>query len=148
MRELEELRDQGSAPARSPDGSRIAVITDPGLWEICDGWTGCRPGRGMGQNPVIYTYDFASAERELIDAMYSAPAVRAANPDWSPDGSQLVFDLFDPTTVYGSGRYFPQRRIFTLSVETGEVRQLVPEAANPAVTVYSDHGAVWSRVTR
>jgi Tol biopolymer transport system component len=147
-RELEELRDLpflGNLPAAwSPDGSTIAVITHPGSWEVCDAWLGCRPGPAFGKSSVIYRYDVGSdlglGEREVI---YTAPDFLASDPDWSPDGRHVVFAAnFSPRD--GSGL----RRIFTVSLETGEVRQLIPEAANPAFADYEDHSAVWFRGNR
>lgn len=152
VREFEELPDDlVSDPAWSPDGSRIAFATHPGPWQICDWWSGCRPGPGMGKSSAIHSYHLASADWEVIDAISPATAVLAANPDWSPDGSQLVFDLRDLSTVclgYPCPTREPDsRRIFTLSVATGEVRRLIADAANPTVAEYEDYGPVWSRAT-
>lgn len=139
-------------PAWSPDGSRIGFVTNPGPSQICDWWTGCVPGPGMGKSSVIYRYHLPSADWEVIDAIYPAPAVLAGNPDWSPDGNRLVFDLREQSTVCVGHPCAPHksdlRRIFALTVATGEVRRLIPEAENPAVADYEDYGPVWSRVAR
>ena len=158
LRALDELPDLGSEPAWSPSGSRIAVVTDPGVWKICSWVPGsqpgpCRPGPGIGKSSVVYSYDLATGARRVIPAIFPLSGAGAGNPDWSPDGSQLLFDLRDATLSCmgggcpdaGSGG---PRRIYTMSVETGEVRRLIPEAVNPAVADYEDLDAVWSRVVR
>lgn len=102
----------------------------------------------------MYSYDLTTAGRQVIEGIYPASLVLAANPDWSPDGSELVFDLLDPTLSGPCWGYCPNagqlvpRRIFTLSLETGEVRRLIAEAANPAFADYEDYGPVWARVVR
>lgn len=117
--------------AWSPDGSTIAVITgNPWLYATYP--------------YVIYRYDIASRG---LEAVHTAPGIgvggAANHPDWTPDGSRIVFDA---SSHEGDPR--ERRRIFTVSVETGEVRQLIPEAANPSVAHYSDFDAVWSRAQR
>jgi Tol biopolymer transport system component len=145
LRELEELRGRVSAPAWSPDGSMIASITDPGLWQNCTSQLGCQPGSGFEESSVIRIFRLAAAELEVIDAIHPTAFVRAANPEWSPDGSRLIFDLWDanPSSLEDFGR-----RIYTVSLETGAVRQLIPDAIDAAVANYSDWGAVWSRPSR
>jgi Tol biopolymer transport system component len=146
-RELDALTDLGpqSRPAWSPDGSTIAIITQPGPWEWCDPWLGgCRPGPAFGESSVIYTYDIgpdlALGDRKAI---YTHRAFLANGPDWSPDGSHVVFDGdFSP---YGAP---DASRIFAVSLETGEVRRLIPDADDPVLAEYRDWGAVWSPRTR
>jgi hypothetical protein len=148
-REVEALRGLGtiwSGPALSPDGSKAVVITDPGPWQACDPWLGCRSGAGMGRSSVIYSYDLASGNLEVIKSFDPASVIRAAHPDWSPDGSHLVFHRFDPSGEQQAGSGQP--RIFTMSLETREARRLIAEAANPAVVDYADYDPVWSRARR
>jgi Tol biopolymer transport system component len=133
LRELLDLGEGGyskgvnTRAAWSPDGSTIAVITG-------NSWL-------FSTFPyLIYRYDIASGGLEVVHTAPGMGVGSAANhPDWTPDGSRIVFDASshegDPRAV---------RRIFTVSVETGEVRQLIPEAANLAAH-YSDFDAVWSR---
>jgi Tol biopolymer transport system component len=143
LRELEDLRGTSSAPAWSPDGSTIASITNPGPWQIC--YLSCQPGPGFEESSVIHVYRLAAAQLEVIDAIHPIPFIRAANPTWSPDGSHLAFDLWhpNPSSLEDFGR-----RIYTVSLETGAVRRLIPDAVDPAVANYSDWGAVWSRASR
>jgi Tol biopolymer transport system component len=135
LRELLELgegaysRGVNTRAAWSPDGSTIAVITG-------NSWL-------FSTFPyLIYRYDIASGGLEVVHTAPGMGVGSAANhPEWTPDGSHLVFDASseegDPRAV---------RRIFTVSVETGEVRQLIPEDPNRSgIAHYSDFGAVWSR---
>jgi Tol biopolymer transport system component len=110
-------------PAWAPDGSRIAVQTADRTWST-----------------VISSYDVATAGWEVAQ---TPPPWYAENPDWSPDGSRLVFDA-EPTPYPDlSGR-----RIFVISLETGEVRQLIPDALDPVREDYRDSHPVWLRVSR
>jgi Tol biopolymer transport system component len=135
---LRELLDLGEGAysqgvntraAWSPDGSTIAVITG-------------NPWLFSSYPYLIYRYDIASGGLEVVHTAPGLGVGGAANhPEWTPDGSHLVFDASseegDPRAV---------RRIFTVSVETGEVRQLIPEDPDRSgIAHYSDFGAVWSR---
>lgn len=129
-----------SPPVWAPDGSAIAVFTGPGKdcspdWS--SNWWTCG---ASSESSVIYGYDVTSADRAAIYT--TPPGFHAGNPDWSPDGSHLVFD------AYKSMGQPLVRRIFIRSMETGEVRQLIPEAASPAVGGYDDYRPAWSRVIR
>ncbi|MGH9594606.1 MAG: TolB family protein, partial [Bryobacteraceae bacterium] len=101
-------RLMGSAPSRfltssrttdspqiSPDGQKIAFISNrSGFQEI---WL----AGVSGENPIQLTH-FASVEH------------KAGSARWSPDGSQLVFDVEELRIHH----------IYALSIETGALRQL------------------------
>lgn len=61
----------------------------------------------------------------------------ATFPDWTPDG-RLIF-----TKSPSGGPYGPGQRIFIS--DGGLERQLIPEAAAPARSSYSDRQATWRR---
>lgn len=123
---------KSTVPAWSPDGSRIAVFTHD--------WTGDPPGFPI--ESAIGAYDVRSGGRVIP---YRSTSRYIGRQDWSPDGDSLVFDQFasaDP----GRSPFGSRMRIFVLTVETGAVRQLIPDA--PASAEYWDSDVVWSRVPR
>jgi Tol biopolymer transport system component len=117
-------RGINTGPAWSPDGSTIAVITG-NPWFI------------SSYPYVIYTYDAASGG---LQAVHTAPGFGRGgapdNPAWSPDANRIVFDA-----ASRDGDPRGHRRIFTASIETGEVLQLIPD--DPANADYRDWDAVW-----
>jgi Tol biopolymer transport system component len=116
------------APAWSPDGSRIAAIQ----WNLED-------------SPAIVSYDVTSGDREIL---FRYPEAQSSDfhehLDWSPDGRHIVFTM-RTTSEQGSGT---RTRIFILTLETGEVRQLIPDAVGPVGDLYEDGYPVWSRAVR
>jgi Tol biopolymer transport system component len=111
----------GEKPSWSPDGSTIAVVG----------------------HRTITTFDVVSKVRSSLSVELPRPWLVGGGdggPDWSPDGSQLLFGAYHPT---GS-----RRRIFVLSLETGEARSFIPDATNPVLWDYDDYGATWSRAAR
>jgi TolB protein len=113
----------GGRPSWSPDGSRIAAPV----------------------HQALMVYDLGSRTASNLSLDLANPWVIAAEsgPDWSPDGGQLIFDAFDPSR-YRDG-YGSPVRVFAASLETGEVRQLIPEAAKHKLAQYHDYGATWAR---
>jgi Tol biopolymer transport system component len=71
---------------------------------------------------------------------YERPGRFPAEPDWSPDGSEVVFS--------DGGAYPATRRIFVATLETGAVRQLIPDAVRPRLAEYDDTEPAWSRVRK
>lgn len=113
----------------SPDGSRIAsgvqALTQEGelSWAIATAtWSGS---------------DFRAHYLDQAGGY-------AGHPDWSPDGSSVVFEKYMTT----SGCEIPScpMRVFLVSTEGGgPARQLIPEMDQ--VPAYWDHQPAWSRVT-
>lgn len=89
----------GRKPAWSPDGDRIAYVTDLGrfdmsLWVVPS---------GGGQARALYRLAVGSAGLDW--------------PSWSPDGRRIAF------TAYPPGVYQPPQ-IFILTLATGDVAQV------------------------
>lgn len=139
-------------PAWSPDGRRIA-------FEVFnyDYPSGIHVMNSDGSDP-----------RALTDSVE-----HASSPSWSPDGGTIAFAQWGAIGIInadGSGRrvflqvpdvqsprWAPDgsivfsgvnsagsRRIF-IATGSGSPRQVVPDAAAPANTIYGDWGAVWAR---
>jgi Tol biopolymer transport system component len=120
--------------AWSPDGSTIAVISgNPWLYSSLP--------------YLIYRYDIASGALEVV---HTAPGIgiggAPSNPDWTADGRSIVFDAssIDGNTMAPASDPRTQRRIFSVSLETGEVRQLIPPPPVAAMG-YSDYAAALAR---
>lgn len=113
-------------PAWSPDGQRIAFLLQ------------CYRSGVLYLDNAITTIDVDSRTYEIRHKLVSAqPGIRL---DWSPDGRRIVFVAapFDQTG----------RRIFELTLETGEVRQLIPIVwvATGVPAFYDDFDVAWARV--
>ncbi len=84
---------------------------------------------GTGSRTILY--------RRPTNSYYSG------NADWSPDGRMLAFGhVTGPISADGT---HIAGRIFVLTISTGEVKQLIPEAEAPALAEYSDSQVAWSR---
>jgi len=111
-------------PAVSPDGTRIAFVSDRG---------------GAGDNLVVL-----SLETGEIEALTNE--VEAARPSWSPDGTRIAYLAFDlpvhPPQV-------PASRVRILDLVTGEVETLTADPAEYHGVAFAPDGTLyWSRVER
>jgi Tol biopolymer transport system component len=66
-------------------------------------------------------------------------------PDWSPDGSELLFEAWNFSYLGVPPFGVTPRRIFAASVETGRVRRVIRDAVSPRLATYEDYAPVWSR---
>lgn len=128
----EEIIVEGNHPSWNPDGNSFAYM-DPGYAYMCiyDLETdevikylvrefymnlavsnnGEFIAFNLRENGSIFTFELASQEiKELTEF--------GANPSWSPDGTQIVFD--------GHKNLGHSSYIHVANVETGKIQQLVP----------------------
>jgi Tol biopolymer transport system component len=110
----------------SPDGSTVAVATfeyDSGMDEVL---------------PVLATVYASGWEhvvfRAIATSQYQLSAV--GRPRWSPDGSRLLFEGFPSFDVL-------EERILVLSLDSGLVHQMIPDAVKPVLADYGDWDPVW-----
>lgn len=143
-------------PAWSPDGRRIAFTVGSfvsdfplGMWVMnADGSDARHIGLYDGELPVwspdsseIAFVTSGSARIDVSNADGSGRRTRVAGPavgvDWTPDG-RLIF-----TKSPSRDWYVPGQRIFIS--DSGVERQLIPDAAAPTRSNYSDRHPAWRR---
>lgn len=108
-----------SAPTWSPDGVRIA---DPLAYST---------GNGQEPRPVIASFGLDSEDEPAL--LHQGEHV--GDLDWSPDGHSIVFDRRTSDATL---------RIFVLEPESGELRQVIPDATDPTVSRYDDFDPAWA----
>jgi Tol biopolymer transport system component len=137
-------------PAWSPDGGQIAfVLTCSGEWSrlfvmnadgseahlLVDSWQAYAPAWSPDGSRMAATIDGAISVMDVLAGTWQDSGARGryqGKLDWSPDGRQVVFAAGDPG----------EERLFVLTLETGDVQQLVPGTVPDD---YADFDAAWSR---
>ena len=117
-----EITTFGSSdePSWSPNGKRIAF-------------------GGFGASRTVMVMSADGSDRRVFAPML------AFDPDWSPEGDFVIYHSFssfvgDEISPAGS-----RMRVYSMNVETGSTRQLIPEAESPLKANYWDTQAVWWR---
>lgn len=113
--------------AWSPSGVSLAITS-----YALDAETGEREAV-LGIMPASSDPD--SAQLSNMDILYRGDVV--SDPQWSPDGSAIIFDS-NPDAAH-----FDASRILVVSLDSRLVRQLIPDAANALVTPYFDRHPAW-----
>lgn len=120
--------------AWSPSGQTLAVV----YYDV-NAETG-----GLDVLLGVMPASLDSDSSNVMAILYRGSAAYLGDTQWSPDGSAITFDTSIDTTSDGSRG--PSIRILLLSLDTRVVQQLIPDAANPALTPYVDEHAVWRQV--
>jgi Tol biopolymer transport system component len=152
-------------PGWSPDGRSISFVRanyeEPWTVHILDLATSqislVTVGTSVGDSRPIWSPDgaklllqvpfwaIAGVNRDGSGFQRYVEATYVGNPDWSPDGKSIVFAKFsapgNPSSAFGT-----RMRIYVENLGDGFVRQLIPEAVDPALPDYWDHQPAWSRV--
>lgn len=146
-----DLAFDASAPALSPDGSRVAFeVPGQGIL-VCpvDGTARCetlrtelgwpvRPTWNPATGELVFVRYVADASGEDSDLLVASPRLDAVrpllsqtgnqdSPDVSPDGRWLVYDSAQTVSVHRGGLQVV-RHLWAMDLETGAARPLVPGA--------------------
>ena len=119
-----------SAPAVSPDGRRVAFISD----------------RDLSSQGNVFVLDLASAQiRQLTHMPW------ADRPVWSPDGKSLLFLSYQVTGFAGNfkiiGPMTMKTQVRRISVADGKLETLTEPGFVHEVAFLGDGRPVWSLVT-
>ncbi len=137
QRRLTNRVGQDSNPSWSPDGSRIAFHSTR-----APGEPGNTDPVGTPPNLEIYTIDTSGGD---IRRLTNFPGIDAF-PQWSPDGSKLVFRRDLPATAPATGT---NAEIFTMDADGGNPVNLSNNAVDDPATTrglpesFDDQG-IWS----
>ena len=126
-----------------PTGWRCPATTlawSPDGWTLVVGSWVYSPFEGMYTVLGTISADF-DPDRDVVDVLYRGVGGNwVGDPQWSPDGSGMVFEFGAfPYTDHGT-------RIMVLSLDSGVVKQLIPEAEHPMLARYDDDHPVFRRV--
>jgi len=128
-----------SQPAWSPDGMRIAARRVIG---------GIQVGEPAGDAIVDYDADGSGLFRVHARPIFPyAPRPFLEYPDWSPDGFEILFDQPIRQGVTGI-LLSTSLRVFAVALETGVLRQVIPDVVDPVFSDYADYQPAWSPASR
>jgi len=146
------------SPAWSPDGRRIAFVRsnfeEP--WQIyvmnadgsdprrlLDGFIPSQAEPAWSPDGSLIAYETYNGIAVLnVNSPKWNPLGVGFDPDWLPDGRSLAFNDF---TGPPGPESFPGSRMRVFVRSGSSVRQLIPDAADPAVPDYSDSHVAYAR---
>ena len=103
-------------PSWSPDGQWLAFSSDRNT-----AWRGHERGAGLGHYQALSVYVIRLDGTGL--RRMTEPGMSAGSPEWSPDGSRLVFYEIDPAQTFVARMGTPENapaQIVSIDMATGE----------------------------
>jgi Tol biopolymer transport system component len=107
MRRLTQNNVLDSHPDWSPDGERVVFVSHPDSI----------PGQSNRRPDIFVMNEDGSEMRRLFQS-----SLYATHPSWSPDGSRIAFENYDPAVG--------ESRVYVMDADGSNVRQ-IPSAAGP-----------------